>query len=52
MTDDVDVLTDRYNSVLLSLLDKHAPFKKKKTITVYPEAPWMTEDIRKSKTEK
>ena len=33
------VLTDRYNSVLSGLLDKHATLKKK-TITVHPEALW------------
>jgi hypothetical protein len=47
----VDLLTDKYNLVLSEILDKHAPLKKK-IITVHPEAPWMTEDIKKVKTEK
>ena len=37
-----------YNTLLIGLLDKHAPLKTR-TITIRPLAPWYTEDIREEK---
>jgi hypothetical protein len=44
----VTVITDQYNEVLETLLDKHAPIKKR-TITLRPAAPWYNNEIRDQK---
>ena len=51
MNDDVEdviVLMDNYNSVLSTLLDKHAPIKEC-VVTVRPAAPWYTEVVIEEK---
>ena len=50
-SDNVDELTNKYNSVLSELLDKHAPLNRCR-VTVHSEAPWITVIIKKQKTEK
>ena len=42
--EDVTFLMDNYNSVLSTLLDKHAPIKER-VVTVRPAAPWYMEVI-------
>ena len=44
VSDDLDGLVGIYNSVLVELLDKHAPFKSKKN-TIRPKLPWITDEI-------
>ena len=46
--EDVTVLMDNYNSVLSSLLEKHATIKER-VVTVRPAAPWYTEVIIEEK---
>ena len=48
---DVTVLVDQYNSVLSSLLDKHAPLRKC-VVTLRPAAPWYTDYINGEKRER
>jgi len=44
----VDDLISAYNCGIRRLIDKHAPLQVK-TITLRPNAPWYTEDIREAK---
>ena len=46
--DDLHQLVALYNSVLTSILDKHAPVKRR-VITIRPAAPWYTEEIKTEK---
>ena len=46
-----DKLVDCYNRTLGELLDQHAPLKKK-TVTVRPQVPWYSEEIREAKRER
>ena len=46
---EITELCDQYDSVLLSILDKHAPLRTK-IITLRPNAPWYSEEIRKQKS--
>ena len=48
---DASILTDHYNEVLTSVLDKHAPAKVK-TITVRPKQPWFSDKLYQAKCEK
>ena len=51
MNDDVEDVTvqmDKYNSVLSSLLDKHAPIRER-VVTLRPAASWYTEVIIEEK---
>ena len=41
---DLSGLVDQYNSALSTLLDVHAPLKKK-TLIIRPDAPWLDKDI-------
>ena len=41
-------LVDCYNTTLAGLIDRHAPLKTK-TVTVRPQVPWCSEEIRKAK---
>ena len=41
-------LCDQYDSVLFSILDKHAPLRKR-VITSRPRAPWYSEEIKEQK---
>ena len=50
-SDDVSALADKYPSTLLSLLDKHAPLRRR-SITLRPAAPWYSEKINKEKVER
>ena len=47
---DVEELAIKYNSVLIELLEKHAPRKSVKA-TVRPHAPWYTGEIKSAKQE-
>ena len=42
-------LCDQYDSVLLSILDKHAPLRTK-IITLRPNGAWYSEEFRKQKS--
>ena len=42
------LLVDCYNTTLAELLDCHAPLKTK-TVTVRPQVPWYSEEIREAK---
>jgi hypothetical protein len=46
--EDVDELVETYNSVLTTLLDKHAP-QKTKTLPDRAHAPWINEDVLKAR---
>lgn len=46
-----DKLVDCYNTTLAELLDRHAPLKTK-IVTVRPQVPWYTEEIREAKRER
>ena len=46
--DNVHQLVALYNSLLASILDKHAPVKRR-VITIRPAAPWYTEKIKTEK---
>ena len=50
-SNDVDELTEAYDSVLQKILDHHAPLKKR-TITVHPVAPWYNQAVNEAKQEK
>ena len=50
-SDDLPELATLYNSVLRSLLDSHAPIKKR-VITMRPRAPWFTLAIASEKRER
>ena len=45
---DLNSLVTQYNNVLRSLLDNHAPLKKK-NVTIRPSAPWYTLEVTKEK---
>ena len=45
---DLSELCDQYDSVLSSILDKHAPLRKR-VITTRPRAPWYSEEIKEQK---
>ena len=45
---DLSELCDQYDSVLSSILDKHAPLRKR-VITNRPRAPWYSEEIKEQK---
>ena len=45
---DLSELCDQYDSVLSSILDKHAPLCKR-VITIRPSAPWYSEEIKEQK---
>ena len=49
--EDVDILVETYNSTLTKILDQHAPLKSR-TVTIHPNAPWMTDGIKEVKREK
>ena len=44
-------LSDQYDSVLSSILDKHAPLQTK-TVIQHPAAPWYSEEIATEKTQR
>ncbi|KAL9957225.1 hypothetical protein ACROYT_G038836 [Oculina patagonica] len=46
---DITELCDQYDSVLSSILDKHAPLRTR-IITLRPHAPWYNNEIREQKT--
>lgn len=46
---EITELFDQYDSVLLSILDKHAPLRTR-IITLRPNAYWYSEEIRKQKS--
>ena len=46
---DLSALCQQYDSVLSSILDKHAPVSTK-TLPREPPTPWMTPEIMKAKT--
>ena len=50
-TDDPNALADKYNAVLVELLDHHAPLKSR-TITVHPSAPRYNDEIMTAKQER
>ena len=41
-------MVDCYNTTLAGLIDRYAPLKTK-TVTVRPQVPWCSEEIRKAK---
>ena len=45
---DLDTLVDQYDTVLRSILDKHAPLKQR-LVTVRPAAPWYTAEVTDEK---
>ena len=45
---DVNELATMYNTILGTLLEKHAPLKRK-TITIHPKAPWYSIEIQAAK---
>ena len=45
---DLSELCDQYDSALSSILDKHAPLRKS-VITIWPRAPWYSEEIKEQK---
>ena len=46
-----DELVDCYNTTLAELLDRYAPLKTK-TVTVRPQVPWYSDEIRVAKRER
>jgi exonuclease III len=44
-------LVDAYNSVMSTIIEKHAPLQMK-TITFRPNTPWYTDELRKEKQKK
>ncbi|CAB4021807.1 Hypothetical predicted protein, partial [Paramuricea clavata] len=48
---ELDKLVDCYNTTLTDLLDHHAPLKTK-TVTVRPQVPWYSEEVRVAKRER
>ena len=50
-TDKVSELAICYDNALRSLLDKHAPLKKR-IVTVRPSSPWYSDDIRLAKAKR
>ena len=48
LPDDLDCLVNRFNGVLRSLLDTHAPLKTK-SIVMRPAAPWFSQEIMTQK---
>jgi hypothetical protein len=51
MTETIDELVNKYNTTLLKVVDDHAPVQHK-TITLRPNAPWYTEELREAKHER
>ena len=49
--DNASDLTDHYDHVLSTLLDQHAPIKKR-VVTLRPAAPWYTDEIRSEKAKR
>ena len=47
-SDDIDAFLSQYNSGLVSVLDKHAPIIRK-TVSIRPDNPWCTDEIRLAK---
>ena len=45
---DLSELCDQYDSVVSSILDKHAPLRKR-VITSRPRAPWYSQEIKEQK---
>ena len=45
-----DELVDCYNTTFAELLDRYAPLKTK-TVTVRPQVPWYSDEIREAKRE-
>ncbi|RUA04366.1 MAG: hypothetical protein DSY43_06485 [Gammaproteobacteria bacterium] len=50
-TNNVEELSDLYDGTLTTLLDQHAPIKRR-TITLRPAAPWYTDNIKTEKTKR
>lgn len=48
---DVDALTEKYNEVMRTLIDNHAP-ERTFTVTLRPHAPWYTDELRLLKRQK
>ena len=46
--DNLDLMVSEYKRILNSVLDELAPMKDK-TITLRPNNPWFTEDIKQQK---
>ena len=46
--EDLHQLVSLYNSVLATILNKHAPVRRR-VITIRPAAPWYTEEIKGEK---
>lgn len=44
-SDEVESLVNQYNTGIAAVLGKHAPLLKK-IVTIRPENPWITDDIR------
>ena len=44
-------IMDKYNGILESTLEKHAPLKKS-TVTVHPQPSWHDDDIHEARKEK
>lgn len=50
-SDDITHLVNQYNTTLSNILDTHAPARSK-TITIKPQSPWFTEEIRIAKRDR
>ena len=50
-TSDLDVLVERYESQLSTILDKHAPVQTR-VVTVRPSSPWYTDGIKAEKVKR
>ena len=50
-TTELSDLCAQYDSVLSSILNKHAPLRTR-SISLRPRAPWYTDDIRENKTKR
>lgn len=48
---DLTKLCDQYDSVLTTILDRHAPLRSR-LISQRPKAPWYTDDIKENKTKR
>ena len=44
----LDSLVQNYNTQLTGILDVHAPVCSK-TVSIHPDSPWFTSDLRKAK---
>ena len=47
----MNVLVERYESQLSTILDKHAPVKTR-VVTVRPSSPWYTDGIKAEKVKR